>query len=213
MGIRNKVYGISIAMFFILFNLGNVFAIQSEEIDLNNRFYVNPNKLEIINGNYFKFDLINRTGVDLKLSYRSEYCKIDLPNEIKQQKLKIKGYCEKSDLIEIFGNNDFITTIKVDLINSEIIEPPEIPEEPINTIKISSGRNLTQEGINRYGKENFYYILSRISMYSREYKLHNIYWKNSNIYDITYLCRTTEEGHKVYCILESINLNGDESDK
>lgn len=43
-------------------------------------------------------------------------------------------------------------------------------------------------------------------MYSKEYKLHNFYWKNSNTFDICILLEVKDNGHKVYKILETIKL-------
>jgi hypothetical protein len=181
--------------------IANVFALNSEIIEVPNLFYSNTNKIETYRE--FELELTNKYQDKLALSYESEYCVLELPEYIESEKITIKGFCEKSDDIIIYGNKHKIK-IKVNII--EIEEPPVIPDEPIITPKQGGGRSLTQEGITRYGKNNFYLILDKISIYSKEHKVMGFYWLNTKTYDITYLDYINNDGHKVYKILETIKL-------
>lgn len=201
----NKINKWIITFAFLFFSISLVFANVDEiSIGLDEKLiYITPNYIET---EYeFKFNIINRSENTLPIKYESINCKIELPEVIKTEKITVKGSCKKSENIQIFiGANK--RELKIKIIEIPIEPPIEPPEIPINTTKISSGRNLTQEGINKYGKENFNHILNRISVYSKEYKLYNIYWKNSNTYDICFLYEIKANGIKVYKILESIKL-------
>lgn len=199
-----KKIGIIGIMFCFL--IANVFAHNSDiSVGEDKFFYANKNKIET--EKEFKLVLTNRYEYALKLDYKSEFCVLDLPEKIENGRLEVNGYCLKSDNIIIFGNKDNIN-IRVNIISNELppIEPPEEPPIVEPTKKISSGRNLTQEGIKKYGKENFENIIQNISKYKKEYDIKCFYWKNSKSFDITYLDYIDDRGYKHYTILESIKL-------
>ena len=203
----NKINKWIVTFAFLFFSIGLVFANVDEiNIGLDEKLiYITPNYVET--EFEFKFNISNRSENTLPIRYESINCEIELPDVIRPERITVRGWCKKSENIQIFiGENRRELKIKIIEIPIEPPEIPDEPEEPINTIKISNGRNLTQEGINKYGKENFYHILNRISVYSKEFKLNNFYWKNSNTYDICFLYEIKDNGQKVYKILESIKL-------
>lgn len=204
----NKINKWIITFAFLFFSISLVFANVDEiSIGLDEKLiYITPNYIET---EYeFKFNITNRSENTLPIRYESINCKIELPEVIKNEKITVRGSCKKSENIQIFvGANKRELKIKIIEIPIEPpIEPPEEPPIVEPTKKISSGRNLTQEGIKKYGKENFENIIQNISKYKKEYDIKCFYWKNSKSFDITYLDYIDDRGYKHYTILESIKL-------
>jgi hypothetical protein len=196
----------------------NVFAIDS--IDDYNPFYTVPSEIEVDANEEFVFIVANETKYDLKVKYKSDFCQIQIEDVIPSEtKIEVPSICSQTDSIvfkakalnskKLFltdnSKKEYLTKINIIVKENPIIPEPE-PEVPSS----GGGRSLNKEGIDKYGKENFYMILDKIKEYKEIAKMEDVefklfYWVNSRTVDFTY--KTNSDYNQIsYMPYESIKL-------